>query len=118
MKREIPVESLEMTQDTHRPMSPIEALMQAVPGDDPEASQLELLHLRDVLEDALEECLTPMELWVFNAVVVEGHSLRSLGRQISRPKTTIARIRDRALEKLQERLLRDPAIRRRLEAPK
>lgn len=95
--------------------TPMEALMSAAPFEPIESSQMEMLALRDVLQDALDDVLTPLELWVFNALVVERKSLRSLGRQINRPKTTIARIRDGAFRKLREHLQDTPAIRSYLE---
>ena len=79
-------------------------------GYEPEISQLEILHLRDIINDAIEDTLTPLELWVFNAVVVERKSLRSLGSQIGRPKTTVARIRDNAIKKVRRSLKDHPAI--------
>ena len=93
-----------------RYFSPYEALMSAPPGYEPEISQLEILHLRDIINDAIEGTLTPLELWVFNALVVERKSLRSLGHQIGRPKTTVARIRDNAIKKVRQGLKEHPAI--------
>jgi len=84
--------------------------MSAPPGYEPEISQLEILHLRDIINDAIEGTLTPLELWVFNALVVERKSLRSLGLQIGRPKTTVARIRDNAIKKVRQSLKEHPAI--------
>jgi DNA-directed RNA polymerase sigma subunit (sigma70/sigma32) len=91
-------------------MTPLEALMSTPPHHEPQVSQLELLVIRDLIQDAIEDCLTPLEQWVFNATIVERQSLRGLGRQINRPKTTVARIRDRALLKLRGALADSPAI--------
>lgn len=85
-------------------------MMCSPPGIEPGISQIELIHLRDIINDVMEDTLTPMELWVFNALIIERQSLRELGRQINRPKTTIARIRDGAIKKLREALQDDPAI--------
>lgn len=71
---------------------------------------MELIHLRDLLNDAIEDTLSPLELWIFNAVFIERQSLRALGRQINRPKTTVARMRDNAVKKLREALQDNPAI--------
>ena len=106
-------EEWEITQSSiskRRYLSPYEALMSTPAGYEPEISQLEILHLRDVINDAIEDTLTPLELWVFNAVVVERKSLRSLGAQIGRPKTTVARIRDNAIKKVRRSLKDHPAI--------
>ena len=89
------------------------ALMQCAPGEEPQTSQEELLPLRDVIEDALD-VLDPRERWVFNAIIVERMSLRALGRQLQIPKTTVARIRDRAAEHLRKALEDNPEIQRRL----
>jgi hypothetical protein len=99
----------------NRAFTPYESIMCAPPGIEPGVSQMEIIHLRDIINDVMEDILTPMELWVFNAVVVERQSLRQLGRQINRPKTTIARIRDGALKKLREALQDNPAIMQYLE---
>jgi len=93
-----------------RAFTPYESIMSAPPGVEPAVSQMELIHLRDIINDAIDEHLTPLETWVFNALIVERKSLRSLGRQINRPKTTIARIRDGAIKKLQEALRDNPDI--------
>jgi hypothetical protein len=113
VNREFPAD-MAYNADTTRPATPLEALMQAAPGEEPRTSSVELLDLREAIQDALESAVTAEEAWVFNALVVERMSLRHLGRQLNRPKTTIARIRDRAIAKLQTRLLQDPAIRDRL----
>jgi hypothetical protein len=100
-----------------RAFTPYEALMSAAPGQEIEPSQLEMLALRDILQDALEETLTPIELWIFNSYVVERQSLRVLGRQINRPKTTVARMRDNAVKKLRVALQDHPLIIEYLERP-
>jgi hypothetical protein len=94
----------------NRAFTPYESMMCSPPGVEPGISQMEMIHLRDIINDAMEDVLTPLELWVFNAVTVERQSLRQLGRQINRPKTTVARIRDGAVKKLQEALREHPAI--------
>jgi len=93
-----------------RPFTPYESIMCAPPGVEPGISQMELIHLRDILNDAIEDVLTPLELWIFNAIFIERQSLRALGRQINRPKTTVARIRDGAVKKLREALQDNPSI--------
>lgn len=94
----------------NRAFTPYESMMCSPPGVEPGISQIELIHLRDIINDVMEDTLTPMELWVFNALIIERQSLRELGRQINRPKTTIARIRDGAIKKLRETLQDNPAI--------
>lgn len=54
--------------------------------------------------------LTEQELWVFNSIVVQGMSMRAVARQLSAPKTSIARIRDRALAKMRDELADNPNV--------
>lgn len=113
MKREIPLAPLSLAYRMdnglklypNRPITPLEALMGCAPGDEPDRSVVEMLDLRDVIEDAIHR-LEPLEMWVLNEVVVGRASLRSLGL----PKTTVARIRDKALDKLRRRLENDPIV--------
>lgn len=95
-----------------RPFSPAQALMEAGPGDEPDVSQMELLDLRDLLADTIDEVLTDLEKWVFTETVVARRPLRRLGI----PKTTVARVRDRAVAKLRGALDGNEMIRRHLEA--
>ena len=93
----------------HQRDTAIGALMECAPGQDPQTSQEELLHLRDRLQDAIE-MLTDREQWVFNAVVVERKSLRSISRDLQWSKSEIARIRDRAIAQLRILLEDDPLV--------
>jgi DNA-directed RNA polymerase sigma subunit (sigma70/sigma32) len=86
------------------PFTPWEALMTST-DDSIGTSVLEMVALREVINDAIDEVLTPLELWVFNSLFVERKSLRVLAKELAIPKTTIARIRDRATEKLRQQLL-------------
>jgi DNA-directed RNA polymerase specialized sigma subunit len=94
---------------TRRPYSPYEALMVSI-DDTVETSTLELLVLRELIADAMDDNLSDLEMWVFNALFVERKSLRRLSKELSIPKTTVARIRDRATKKLREALQSHPAI--------
>ncbi len=117
MKREYAVDPLpEEKQQTRgrkvklfadRPETPVDALLRCAPGQEPDPSVQELIHLRDIIQDAIDE-LSPRERWVFDAVTTGGASLRSLGI----PKTTVARIRDKAIDKLRVRLSESEAIRK------
>lgn len=117
--REYPVDPLQLYNQNgnganrHVPFTPLEALM----GSDgnPPMSTLEMIALREVINDAIEDVLTPLELWVFNALFVERKSLRKLAKELSIPKTTIARIRDRSTEKLRTALKTEPLIQEYLE---
>lgn len=102
---------------SRRPMTPTQALMESAPGEEPDTSQLELLGLRDVLADALDEVLTPMELWVFHAVVIERLPLRHVAKQIGYSKTYLAKVRDRATAKLRDHLGDHPLVQAHLHTP-
>jgi hypothetical protein len=117
MKREIPAPTIEYmpgwnpwTQNTaadrNRPQTPVEALLQCAPGDNPDLSVEELAELRTALADAFDQALTEEERWVVNATVIARTSLRKMGV----PKTTVARVRDNALEKLRNHLKENPVI--------
>jgi hypothetical protein len=108
-RREIPFDSFPWWPDQTRPDTALAALMQCAPHEDPRVSSEELLELRETIALAFKT-LTPEEVWVFNALVIERLSLRQLGKQINAPKTTIARIRDRATRKLRAALIDNPAI--------
>lgn len=96
-----------------RPFTPLEALMQAQPGSEPEASQMELLALRDVLADAID-ALAPRERWVFNANVIEGQGVRRIAQDLGIAKSTVHLILQTAKRKLRERLLEHEVIRDRI----
>lgn len=92
-----------------RPTTPLQALMEARPFAEPQVSIAERMHVKDLLADAIET-LTPEEVWVFNAIVIEGLSLRTVGKQLGVSKNTIASRRDLALRKLRALLENDPTI--------
>lgn len=87
-----------------RPDTPMQALMECAPGEEPESSQMEMLAIRDILLDAMESVLTEEELWLFNALWIEQRSLREVGRMTSIPKTSLSRIRDTVRQKLADHL--------------
>jgi len=95
--------------DSHRPSTPMQALMECQPFHDPEVSRIERLELRDVIVDALEN-LDEQEQWIFDALFVRRLSLRDLAAEIAMPKTTVARWRDRLLAKVRSQLETDPRI--------
>lgn len=102
-QREFPMEIPKWWEDCSQPQTQIEALMRCRPHQDPQASSEERMIAREEVGAAFA-CLTDEERWVFNAVVIERMSLRGVVRQLSLPKTTVARIRDRAARKLREAL--------------
>jgi RNA polymerase sigma factor (sigma-70 family) len=95
--------------DSRRPSTPMQALMEARPNCEPEVSRMERLGLRDVIVDALDD-LDEQEQWIFDALFVRRLSRRELAAEIAMPKTTVARWRDRLLQRLRDKLETDPRI--------
>lgn len=85
--------------------------MSAAPHDSPRRSLEERMAVKDAIGEAFTR-LEPIEIWVLNAVLIEQRGLRSTARQLSRPKTSVARIRDRALLKLRKELESNEAVQR------
>jgi len=108
-KYEIPQETPTWERSIKRPETPLQSLMEAAPFQETDISIIELLPIREALVDAFEE-LDEEEKWVLNSLVVERMSIRELGYQINAPKTSIARIRDRALGRMRELLSDNPVI--------
>lgn len=91
-----------------QPSTPIEALMEARPGEEPALSREEELAQpakRDLyaVDEALKT-LSGSERHVVQRVVVDGLSLRQVAEEMRVSKTTVARRRDAALAKLKEML--------------
>jgi len=97
-----------------RPFTPIEALMSTVPKEEPELSQLELLALRDILADALDE-LDDRDKRLVEAKVIECRSYRSLEQELGWQKSYMDRRFKVLLKRLAERLQDVPAIQEYLE---
>lgn len=85
--------------NTKRAESPYEALMSCAPGDEPEQSQVEMFPVKEAIADAFD-VLTEEETWVWNGVVHEGLSYRTLARQLNTSKSSIFRTKKRATRKL------------------
>lgn len=92
-----------------RPDTPIEALMCAAPGDVEQQSQIELLGLKEAIGAAFA-VLTEEETWVFDSIVIEGLSYRSVGRQLNTSKSSVFRTKQRAVRKLRMALENHPAV--------
>jgi len=87
----------------------LRALMECAPYEEPPSSTDDLLHLRDIIQDAIE-MLTEREQWVFNAHACERLSFREIGQQLNVGKTTAFDIYHRATETLRNILDECPAI--------
>tara|TARA_R110002051_G_scaffold36742_1_gene79613 strand:- start:573 stop:947 length:375 start_codon:yes stop_codon:yes gene_type:complete len=96
-----------------RPENLYDALVRAAPFQEIEESIAEQDELREILADALDE-LTEEEQWIFLMLTTVRLSLRFVGRVLDVPKTTLARRRDRIIQKLQAALLESPVIHERI----
>lgn len=92
-----------------RPVTEIQALMETRPHETPAVSIEERLKTKELVALAIET-LTAEEVWVFNAVVIEGLSLRVVGKQLNVSKNTVAARRDQAIKKLRALLENEPSI--------
>jgi DNA-directed RNA polymerase specialized sigma24 family protein len=88
---------------------PYKAVMECRPGEQPDWGQEELLGLRDILQDALDQ-LEPLEIEVFDAIVVERLSFRDLSKRMGVSKSQLHRTKDICIAKLQVMLGQNPAI--------
>ena len=95
------------------PENPIQALMEADFGQEPEESSEELEPLREIVADAVD-LLPEEDKWVINAVYSEQLSLQQIADQLGVSKTHVFRIRNRALKALKAMLSFDMTIRRRV----
>ena len=73
--------------------------MSCAPGDEPDQSQIEMFPVKEAIADAFD-VLTEEEAWVWNGVVHEGLSYRTLARQLNASKSSIFRTKKRATRKL------------------
>ena len=87
----------------------VQALQQASPFSAPRLSKEESTARHEVVLDALET-LEDWELWLLNAVLFERMSLRQIEYVMGIPKTTVARKRDKILDKLKTYLEDHPVI--------
>lgn len=81
------------------PLTAIQALMEAQPGDEPVDSYEDILDKIDGVVAALD-VLTDRERWVVEATIWRGLSMAQLGNELGLSKSTVHRIYHTALEKL------------------
>jgi len=93
-----------------RPLTAMQALMEAPPHHEVDMSTEEGLPLREILADAIDTVLSPRERWCFEALVIERQSVRQLGRQLNISKTHVCRVRDQAIQKLALNLQDHPIV--------
>lgn len=85
------------------------ALQRAAPHEQIGWTQEQLLPLREVIEDAIDE-LPERERWIFNACVVERKSIRAIADDLQLAKSYVHRLRDAAVRKLRAALEDHPMI--------
>lgn len=96
-----------------RAFSPYEALMSTRPHEEPEKSQLELLALRDLLADVLDD-LDWRDKRLIEAKVIEQRSYRSLEEELGFKKSHLQRRYRELTAELAERLKDHPLIKNHL----
>lgn len=89
-----------------RPYRYYEALMQGYDGNSVE----ELLPLREAVTKAFD-VLTDYECYVLDATHYRGLSVRAIGKELGRSKSSVFRARQRGFEKLRNALRDDPSVR-------
>lgn len=93
-----------------RPLTETEAIMQLAPHEDaPTPSLLETIALKEAVGDAVAG-LDDEDEWIFNALFIEQLSLRTAGRVLGIPKTSLARRRDYIRRQLMATLSESPAV--------
>ena len=96
-----------------RPETPIEALMQAAPGEDVRESVIELQPFREAVAGCIEK-LNEQERFIIDAVNTEMISLEELGKRLGVTKTHAWRLRNSAMDSLRKIMLQDPTVLERL----
>lgn len=82
----------------------MEALQRAAPHEEPVIARKEIQWIREQIEETAQTTLSPRELWIFNAIVIERLSMRAVGRQLGLSKTHVWRIYHRAIRSLRRAL--------------
>jgi RNA polymerase sigma factor (sigma-70 family) len=98
-----------VSQTDSRPVTPIQALMEAGIGDTPERSLVELQVLREAVVDCFDQ-LDEQSKFVLEAWFFERITIRQLAVRLGLKKSRTHRIKNEALEKLEVLLLQHPLI--------
>ena len=96
-----------------RPETPLEALMQAAPGEDIRESVIELQPFREAVADCIDK-LDAQDRFIIDAVNTEMVSLEELGKRLGVTKTHAWRLRNSAMDNLRKIMLQDPTVLERL----
>ena len=93
-----------------RPFNVYQAMVECAPFTEPDLSREELLPLRDVIADAIDDVLNDRERFIFDLIACERRSRREAAALLSLSKSQVDRIYHRACEKLRFVLEDDPTI--------
>lgn len=96
-----------------KPETPMEALMQAVPGEEIMESVEELQPFREAVANCIDQ-LSEQDRYIIDAVNTERISLEELGERLGVTKTHAWRLRNSAQESLKKIMIQDPTILERL----
>ena len=96
-----------------RPETPLEALMQAAPGEDIRESVEELQPFREAVAGCIDK-LDAQDRFIIDAVNTEMISLEELGKRLGVTKTHAWRLRNSAMDNLRKIMLQDPTVLERL----
>lgn len=96
-----------------RPETPMEALMQAVPGEEIRESVEELQPFREAVANCIDQ-LNEQDRYIIDAVNTERISLEELGERLGVTKTHAWRLRNSAMENLKKIMVQDPTVLERL----
>lgn len=93
------------------PSNDIEAIMVAMPHEEPYAPREGLEELRDTVDQHVA-LLSPREQWIINGIINENKSLQDIADELGFTKTHIWRLRNQAFEKLRRTMETDMTIRK------
>lgn len=96
-----------------KPETPMEALMQAVPGEEIMESVEELQPFREAVANCIDQ-LSEQDRFIIDAVNTERISLEELGERLGVTKTHAWRLRNSAMENLKKIMIQDPTVMERL----
>jgi hypothetical protein len=111
MKRELPTAA--EPNNNSRPETQLQALMEAMPGETPEQTSIDIEPLRDAVASIIDN-LDEQTRFVIEALFHEQISLGQLGQRLGVSKTHAFRLRNAAYRTLEPVLLEHPLICERL----
>ena len=102
-ERLVPNEVMDVHTRKGIPLTPIEALQQAAPHQEPVDSYLDILPKIDRVADALER-LPGRERWIVEAIIWRGMSMSQVAAELSISKTWVHVLYHQALDMLRHDL--------------